>query len=121
VARSRCSQVGSWAATVPWRDCQDCAIARRTLASLPADGVVVYLLLASGAQLPRNALQWPPRLRAAAVVSPIEGVPARIGYFGRAGRLRGFTAQLFVYFGRRDPTAAQLARAEAELRSAHLP
>jgi hypothetical protein len=121
VTRSRCSQVGSWAATVPWRDCQDCATARRTLASLPSDGVVVYLLLASEAHLPRKPMHWPPPLRAAAVVSPVEGLPARIGYFGRAGRLHGFTAQIFIYFGRRHPTSQQVARAQAELRSARLP
>jgi hypothetical protein len=106
---------------VRWRDCQGCAIARRTLASLPSGGIVIYLLLGSESRLPRNTIHWPPRLRAEAVVSPIEGVPRRIGYFGRGGRLRGWSAQLFVYFGRRHPTARQLVRAQAELGGARLP
>lgn len=121
VPRSRCTQVGSWAATVPWRDCQDCATAPRTLRSLPPSGIVIYLLLGSEARLPRHRLRWPPLLRAADITGPVEGTPGRIGYFGRGGRLHGFTAQLFVYFGRRHPTQRQLARARAELRTARLP
>jgi hypothetical protein len=39
----------------------------------------------------------------------------------RSGRLRGFTTYLFVFFGRARPTAAQLARAQAELARVDLP
>jgi hypothetical protein len=121
VSRSRCTQVASWAGTVRRRDCGDCEPPHKTLESLPAGGIVIGVLLGKEQRLPRNVMPWPPRLRAGAVVSPIEGAPARIGFFGQGGRLRGFSAQLFVYFGRRHPTARQLARAQAELNSAKLP
>jgi len=121
VPRSLCTQVGSWAATVPWRDCHDCAIPHRTLASLSRGGIVIYLLLASERNPPRRPLQWPPRLRAGAVVSPIEGAPERIGMIGRSGRVHGFTVALWLYFARPHPTSTQLARAQRELRTARLP
>jgi hypothetical protein len=106
---------------VPWRDCQACAVPHRTLASLQRGGIAIFLLLDSGPSRPRTKLRWPPRLRSASIRGPIAQAPERIGYFGRSGLLRGFTAQLFVYFGRRHPTPHQLARAQAELNSASLP
>ena len=121
VSRQRCTQVGSWAATVRWRDCRDCAGAAHTLASLPRSGIVIYLLLGAERSLPRRELRWPPRLRASTVVSPVEGHSSWIGFYGRGGRLRGFSAQLFVYFGRPHPGVRQVARANAELRTAQLP
>jgi hypothetical protein len=119
--RSRCTQVGGWAAPVPWRDCQNCGGADRTLASLPRDGIVIYLLLGSESHPLGNKMQWPPRLRAGKIVSGVEGHSSRIGFFGEGGRLHGFSAQLDVYFGRPHPTTRQLARANAELRTARLP
>jgi hypothetical protein len=117
----RCSQVESWAGTVRWRDCGNCEPPHKTLASLPPSGIVISVLLAKELKPSRHVLRWPPVLRARVIVSPIEGAPARIGFFGRGGRLRGFSAGLFVYFGRRHPTPRQLARAQAELDSAKLP
>jgi hypothetical protein len=117
----RCSQVASWAATVRWRDCYDCEPPHKTLASLPAGGIVIGVLLGKEPRPPRHVMSWPPRLRAGAIGGPIEGAPARIGYFGQGGRLRGFSASLFVYFGRLHPTKHQIARAQAELNSAKLP
>jgi hypothetical protein len=121
VPRSRCVQVGSWAATVRWRDCSDCAVPHRTLAHLPAGGVAIFLLLAGETHPPTNPLAWPPRLRARDIGGPIEGAPRRIGTFQRAGLLGRYGAQLFVYFGRRHPTQRQLRHAQAELNSAKLP
>jgi len=51
----------------------------------------------------------------------LEGGPERIGLYQQFGRLRGSNASLWVLFGRRHPSARQVARAEAELRSAILP
>jgi hypothetical protein len=120
VPRSRCSQVSSWAATVRWRDCGDCAPPSKTLATLPADGITITLLLGWPGSRAR-VLPWPPRIRARDVVGPIEGGPARIGSVQRFGVLHGFNAYLYLFFGRRHPTVGQLARVNAELRSARLP
>jgi hypothetical protein len=112
----------SWATTVRWRDCWDCIPPHRTLAALPPDGVVIALLVGREPQRPRRrVLHWPPRIRPAAIVAPIEGVPARFGTFEAFGALNGFDASLWVFFGRRHPTRAQLARAQTELRRARLP
>jgi hypothetical protein len=117
----RCSQVGSWAGTVRWRDCYDCEPPHKTLAALPPGGIVIGVLLGKEPRPPRHVMPWPPALRAKAIGGPIEGAPPRIGYFGQGGRLRGFSASLFVYFGRLHPTRRQIARAQAELNSAKLP
>ena len=121
VPQSQCSQVESWAGTVRWRDCHDCEPPHRTLASLPRGGIVISVLLGKEPRPPRHVMPWPPVLRRGAIVGPIEGAPPRIGYFGQGGRLRGFSAELFVYFGRLHPTLRQIARAQAELNSARLP
>jgi hypothetical protein len=120
VSPARCVQVTSRAATVPWRDCLDC-LPHKTLAQLPRDGIAMQLTLAR--ERPRSwerPLRWPRRLHAKDATN-FEGLPTGIGTMQRAGRLHGFYASLFVFFGRARPTPGQLARAEAELAIARLP
>ena len=89
---------------------------------LPRSGITIQLALARERNgPPEHRLAWPPRLRRDEVAGPVEGVAPRIGFAGRFGRLGAFRASLWVYFGRRHPTAAQVARANAELRTAKLP
>lgn len=122
VPETRCAQVGSWAATARWRDCATCAPPHKTLAALTPNGIAIELLISREPDAPpEKALAWPPRLKARDVTGPAEGVPRRIGVASRAGRLGAYRGALWVYFGRRHPTAAQLARANSELRSAKLP
>jgi hypothetical protein len=64
-------------------------------------------------------MRWPARLRP--VVQPFEGLPTRIGVVQLIGRLRGFEAYLWVFYGRPRPTRLQVASARAELRAARLP
>jgi hypothetical protein len=119
MARDRCAQAGSWATTGEWRDCTEC-LPQRTLARLPSDGIAMTLVVGRGPNAPKQRLDWPPPLRAGDAKS-LEGLPARIGVIQRSGRLHGFTAYLFAFFGRARPTAAQLARAQAELARVELP
>jgi hypothetical protein len=105
---------------VRWWDCADCAVPHRTLARLQANGIAIFLLLGRERHSASHPLVWPPRLHAKDVGS-FEGTPTRIGTITRGGDLHGFTAQLFIYFGRRHPTPRQLARAQAELKGAKLP
>jgi hypothetical protein len=118
---SRCVQVESWAPTTRWRDCGNCVPPHRTLAALPRDGIAIHLTLSREGGTMLKRLFWPPRLRPRDVVGPIEGGPERIGFVGRFGRVGHSDAYLYVFFGRRRPTLAQVARANAELRSARLP
>lgn len=118
-AVDRCAQAGSWATTGDWRDCTEC-LPQKTVASLPADGIAMSLLLGRGPNAPKRTLRWPPRLRGEDAKS-FEGLPARVGVIRRAGLVHGFTTYLFVFFGRARPTAAQLARAQAELAQVELP
>jgi hypothetical protein len=122
VSRALCQQVTSWAATVRFRDCGDCVPPHRTLAALPASGISIQLLLGRETKRVRMpAFAWPPRIRARDVVGPIEGGPERVGSAQKFGRLEGFNAYLYVFFGRRHPSSGQISRANAELRSAKLP
>jgi hypothetical protein len=116
-----CRQVESWAATSPWRDCPMCAGADETLKHLDADGVVIYLSLAKERFRFPSPLGWPPRLHRRDVVSPVEGHAPRFGLISRGGHLHGYSAALYVWFGRPHPTSHQLARAQAELETAKLP
>jgi hypothetical protein len=116
-----CRQVASWAATTPWRDCSTCAGADRTLQHLDPDGVVIYLSLAKERFRFARPLRWPPRVHMHDVVSPVEGHAPRFGLISRGGHLRGYSAGLYVWFGRSHPTPDQLERAQAELETAKLP
>jgi hypothetical protein len=114
--------VTSWASTVRFRDCGDCVPPHRTLDRLPRDGIVVQLMLAREAKRVRErTLAWPPKITRRDVVGPLEGTPDRIAGAMRFGRLHDFDASVWVFFGRRRPTAAQLVRANAELKSVKLP
>jgi hypothetical protein len=118
VTASRCVQAPGWASTVRFRDCPDCVAPHRTLAHLPASGIVIQLLNARE-RPSRIALgKWPVRIRRADVTAGGEGVPRRFGAVQRAVRSGGVEHLLYVWFGRAHPTRRQLARANAELRTA---
>jgi hypothetical protein len=118
---SSCSQVESWAATTRWRDCGTCNPPKKTLAALTPDGIAIYLSLNRKPNSPEpKRLAWPPRLRSGDVKGSIEGVPKRIGYIAKFGQVRTSVAYVYVFFGRRHPTASQLGRAKAELRTAKI-
>jgi hypothetical protein len=119
MARDRCAQAGSWATTGVWRDCTEC-LPQRTVAELPSDGIAMTLVMGRGPNAPKRVLRWPPSLRPADAKT-LEGLPARIGVIQRSGLVHGFTTYVFVFFGRPRPTAAQVARARAELTAVELP
>jgi len=117
VSASRCVQASGWASTVRYRDCPDCTPPHRTLAHLPPRGIVIQLTQARERPDRAPAGKWPPRIRADKITAGGEGVSNRYGHFQafvRSGHLEHY---LFVWFGRAHPTAHQLARANAELRT----
>lgn len=117
VSASRCVQASGWASTVRYRDCADC-LPHHTLAHLPPDGIVVQLTQAEERPDRAPAGTWPPRVRARRVVAGFEGVSNRYGLFQAFLRTGHLERYLFVWFGRAHPTRRQLARANAELRTA---
>jgi hypothetical protein len=121
VPASRCVEASSWAATVRLRDCANC-LPHRTLAVLPANGIVLQLTVAiehSGFR-PARA-RWPIRIDRQDIVAGFEGISARYGVFNRIRRIGALEVSVWAFFGRAKPTAAQLARADAELARVRLP
>jgi hypothetical protein len=119
VPASRCVSASGWASTVRYRDCPDCVPPHRTLAHLPPDDIVIQLTN-SRERPPRAPLgKWPPRIfRKDLQPGGGESIPRRESYaqwFIRSGRIERY---LWVWFGRTHPTQRQLARANAELRTA---
>jgi hypothetical protein len=120
VAASRCVQTTSWAATIRWRDCGGC-LPHKTIAALPAGGVALQMTVAAERPLvARRALAWPPIIRGRDVKAGFEGVPRRYGVYQLFARYGGVEAYVWAVFGRARPTAAQLARANGELRTVRL-
>jgi hypothetical protein len=114
-----CRYVNSFAATVPWSDCAEC-LPHRTVARLRADGIALQLQVGVERDPPKwmRPLRWPPRIR---VVSSLEGLPGRIGVFQKIGFVHGWSASLFIFFGRPTPTAHQVALARKELATVSFP
>jgi hypothetical protein len=119
VSASRCVQASGWASTVPYRDCPDCSPPHRTLADLPAGGIVIQLSNARERPSRARSGVWPPRIRARDVTVGFEGEPRKYGVFQRFVRTGTLERYLFVWFGRAHPTRKQLARANAELQAEH--
>ena len=116
--RARCVQAEAWASTVPYRDCANCVPPHNTLAGLPPDGIIIQLIDARERPPYGPFRSWPPQLHASQVHGPFEGEPSRFSVVQLVARSRdGVEHSLFVWFGRPHPTAAQLARANAELQT----
>ena len=120
VTRGRCVMASAWASTVPYHDCSNCVPPHRTLATLPPDGIVIQLTDARERPAYGQRGSWPTQIRASEVIGgPFESVPrTSLSYAQRVVRgPHNVEHFLFVWFGRPHPTAQQLARANAELRT----
>jgi len=121
VPASRCVHVTSWAATIPWRGCRYC-IPHQVIERLPGDGVVLQVTVSVEHPIATGrALSWPPTIHPREVAGGFEGIPGRYGVYQTSARFDGVEADVWAFFGRRHPTRAQLARANAELRTVRLP
>jgi len=118
VSASRCVQASGWASTVRYRDCGDCIPPHRTLAHLRPGGIVIQLSYARERPSRTPVGSWPPRIRSRDLTAGVEGEPNRFGVFQTFVRTGTLERYLFVWFGREHPTRRQLARANAELRTA---
>ena len=87
---------------------------------MPRDGIILQVTISSGTRLVgRRAGAWPPVIRPGNL-SGIEGVSSRYGVFQLFARYGRRDVYVWAFFGRAHPTAAQLASANAELRSVRL-
>jgi hypothetical protein len=109
-----------WASTVPYRDCADCVPPHRTLAHLPPGGILIQLGNFRAEHPPQASPgKWPPRIRRKNLLAGGgEGIPRRVSFAEWFIRHGGIEHYLWVWFGRPHPTRRQLARANAELRTA---
>jgi len=119
VTRGRCVMAVAWASTVPYLDCPDCFPPHKTLATLPPDGIVIQLTDAQERPPYGQPGSWPTQLQASQVIrGPFEGEPASISMIQLVVRSPHDVEHfLYVWFGQAQPTADQLARANAELRT----
>lgn len=120
VSRSRCVDAWGWASTVRYRDCPNCVPPHRTLAHLPPGGIVIQLADTHERPARGTVGRWPVRIRRRSVeAGPFEGVPGpHYGLVHRIVRSRSEEHELWIWFGRTHPTPHQIARANAELRTA---
>ena len=113
-----CVQTESWAATVTYRDPANQLPPHRTMAALPANGVIVHVTRSWEPSPPAWVHRVHPlRIAARTTTASFEGntthgrVSSWVGSTWRAGSYVG----VWVLFGRPVPTAAQRRAAQAEL------
>jgi hypothetical protein len=113
-----CVQTASWASTIAYRDPANQLPPHRTMAALPADGVIVHVTRSWEPSPPAWVHRTHPlRIAPRAVTASFEGNTTN----GRVSRWMGTTwrggsfVSVWVLFGRPTPTAAQVRRAQSEL------
>jgi hypothetical protein len=108
----------SWAATVPIRDGPDQLPPHRTLAGLAPDGIVMAVTQFSDCRRPRGlpALEPPLDLRTAQRMQFPGPRGDELPLYRITGRFPArYTVDLWLFYGRPDPTAAQRTAAQREL------
>jgi len=117
----------SWAATVPYRDPWNALPMQETLATLPADGIVVWLSLSRFCDPNGPGQRWPVhsrpyRLADFEVLPGWEGQVRDLPEYRLWTRVEGqYEVDARVYFGRPDPSEDMLARAQEEIDRLRLP
>lgn len=116
-------QTWTWASTVPYLDEPAQFPPRKTLESFPPDGIVIGVMLFGPDNRSSRHAEPPFRIAQAARQYPWEGQVADFPAYGIAGRAAGqhYDVDIYVMFGRNQPTDAQIAVADAELARLKLP
>jgi hypothetical protein len=88
---------------------------------MPAAGIAIQITVSiERPARVRRTFTWPPQIRRTDVNGGFEGLPGRIGVYQGSTRVGEREVFVFVFFGRGEPTARQLDRANGELRLARL-
>jgi hypothetical protein len=124
-------QAEAWASTIPYRDDPLELPPHATLEALPADGIVIWFGISRSPQEAiwgRGDERMRPMAEPYRLPRPADGGCCWEGQIGElalyriAGRdPRGYTADVWIWFGRPDPPAGQRARADAMLGANALP
>jgi hypothetical protein len=112
---SRASAPSAIAATIPIRDPSGQFPPHRTLAALPSTGVVVHVTN-YGARPVTAQRRLPLSLSGVRLQHRFEGVPAKYAFQRIRARVSGSSIDVIVFYGNPRPTAAEQARANAEVR-----
>jgi len=121
---SRCVQTESWASTVRYADPPNQLPPHRTMAKLRRDGIIIHVTRSWEPAAPRWVRQRHPlRIRQAAIHANFEGntTGGRVSLWQGATWRSGSYMSVFVFFGAPVPSAATVARAQAELDAVQLP
>jgi hypothetical protein len=120
---TRCVQVDSWAATVPYRDAPN-EVPWRTAAALgPGDVAILLIRSWQPSRPPWMTQRHPLRIRSAQIHSNFEGnsQPGHVSMWGGYTWRNGSAVQVYVYFGSPRPSRAAVRRAQRELDSTRFP
>jgi hypothetical protein len=120
----------AWAATVPYRNEPRDLPPRDTLETLPPDGILIWVGLARDNRFPPTGEL---RAKGPQVSVPLQAGQAQ-GGFGWEGQVRDislyrlwgwvgeqYNVDLWIFYGRREPTAEQRAQAQDALNRLELP
>jgi hypothetical protein len=113
-------QTETWAATVPYRDPPLQIPPHRTLRQLPADGIIIWIMLSRDSAVrlrPFNSLH----IRKQLISNNFEGLPRGIGLYRATVRRRPYDIDIWVFFKTVPPDLRAIARAQAELNRLRLP
>lgn len=116
-------QTWTWASTVPYLDEPMQFPPRKSLEQLPPDGIVIGVMLFGPDKRSSRKAEPPFRIAQAARAYPWEGQVGEFPLYHIAGRTPGqqYNVDIFVFFGRNQPTDEQIAAADAELARLKLP
>jgi hypothetical protein len=88
---------------------------------MPATGIAIQITVSiEHPARVKPTFAWPPQIRRGEVNAGFEGLPGRIGVYQGSTRVGAREVFVFVFFGRGQPKARQLLRANTELRRARL-
>jgi hypothetical protein len=104
------------------RDCCRC-VPHKTLTGLPRSGLILTVTrIREQPIIATRRVSWPPQITANEMTAGMEGIPRRYGVYQLFERVRDREeVMVWAYFGRNQPTAAQIEAANARLRTARFP
>ncbi len=113
----------TWTSTIPYRDQPFEFPPSKTIAALPPDGIIIDVQLFGPGGYGGGKATPPFRIAQSTGESGFEGVPEGVGVYQIGGHVprQHYDVNINVLFGRKPPTRAQVAAADAQLARLNLP